>query len=175
MAAHPDLRKISPNPAVPLLRRLGVAQDLRRFLIAYGDDVTPARAAAAVPLLDLSAWHIYVDGRGIAAAVKLALGTDWYSCTLKNAAVRPDLRGKGVGKFVYADALDHVASRGCHIVMADINHDNEPSIKAAARAGFKIVDRFCYKNGEKPVVVMHRVRSRPTERNECLAFTHLGG
>lgn len=87
---------------------------------------------------------------------------DWYLCTLKNAAVRPDQRGKGLGRELYKRTTANAArNANCLVLAADVTHDNVPSIRALHRNGFSTVNRFCWQRGQKPANIMHFVRLPP--------------
>ncbi len=88
--------------------------------------------------------------------------SDWYLCTLKNAAVRPDLRGKGIGSKLYkSTASNALKDSRCMVLAADVTYDNIPSVKALRRAGFITVNRFCWDKGQKPANIMHMVKLPP--------------
>jgi ribosomal protein S18 acetylase RimI-like enzyme len=146
---------------------------LRRFLRRHADDLPPAAIRSATSKKKLGNWTVYCDNQGIAAAARFD-PNDWYLCTLKNAAVRPDRRGQGLGRRLYQDvtkrALAERTQEGwprCHVLAADVTHDNIASIKALQRAGFRPVNRFCWSKGEKPADILHYVRVAPTKGTEC--------
>lgn len=131
---------------------------LGAFLQELGD-FPPEEVPKATAHLDQ--WTAWCDDRGIAAVAR-AEHNDWYLCTLKNAAVRPDLRGRGVGSALYV-AVAEKAKRNpsCLVLAADVTVTNIPSIRALKRAGFRPVNRFCWQPGEKPADVMQYVQLPP--------------
>lgn len=142
---------------------------LRTFLRRYADDLPPAAIRSATAKTKLPYWTVYCDRKGIVAAMRFD-PNDWYLCTLKNAAVRPDQRGKGIGRKLYADvtqqALALRTKEGCprcHVLAADVTVTNTPSIRALRRVGFRPVNRFCW-GGQKPAAIMHFVRLAPRGR-----------
>jgi phosphinothricin acetyltransferase len=53
--------------------------------------------------------------------------------------LRPDAKGRGIGKALITELLDRCRTAGIHAVVALITHPNEPSIALHQRAGFKKV------------------------------------
>jgi len=100
------------------------------FLQAHGDDLPAAVLKKATAVDQLKKWTTVCDARGVAAAMRYE-NNDWYLCTLKNAAVRPDLRGKGLGRELYRQTTER-ATRDprCLVLAADVTYDNVPSIRA---------------------------------------------
>jgi len=140
---------------------------LRAFLRAHGDDLPPAELLKATR--KMPEWVTWCDQKGLAAVVRVAQN-DWFLCTLKNAAVRPDLRGRGIASKQYSTAAARALanrSKFCKVLAADVTYDNVPSIKAAERAGFKRINRFCWSKGEKPAGIYHFVLSPPSRDNVC--------
>lgn len=133
-------------------------------MVAHADfpkkEITKATAGT------LRQWVTWCDKNGIVAAMRWD-PNDWYLCTLKNAAVDPAHRGKGYGSKLYqATAKQALAAKSkgrprCLVLAADVTVTNTPSIKALERAGFKRVNTFCWKRGEKPADVLHFVRLEP--------------
>jgi GNAT superfamily N-acetyltransferase len=147
--------------------------DLRKFLRKYGDDLPPKTIRSATSKTRLGYWTVYCDDKGIVAAARFD-PNDWYLCTVKNAAVRADRRGEGIGRQLYLDvtrrALEMQTKEGyprCHVLAADVTHDNIPSIRALERAGFRRINTFCWGKGRKPAHILHYVRLPPTG-TECL-------
>lgn len=139
---------------------------IKDFLTKHGDDL-PAEVIKKASATDQHRrWTLYCDGNGVAAGMRYEQN-DWYLCTLKNAAVRPDLRGKGIGRVLYKQTADSaLKDKGCLVLAADVTYDNKPSVKALMRAGFNTVNRFCWAKGQKPANVMHMVKL-PTKGGSC--------
>lgn len=134
---------------------------LADFMRRYGDDLPEAVIKKATAVDTLGLWTALCDERGVAAAAHHERN-DWYLCTLKNAAVRPDLRGRGIGRDLYRRITDRaLADPACLVLAADITYDNVPSIRALRRAGFATVNRFCWQRGQKPANILHFVRLPP--------------
>lgn len=134
---------------------------LAKFLRDHADDLPPAAIKKAVA--DLKQWVTLCDRKRKLGAVMRAEQNDWYLCTLKNAAVRPDLRGQGHGTRLYRDTAKRAKDTGsCLVLAADVTITNKPSIKALKRAGLKPVSRFCWGKGQKPADVLHFVKTPPT-------------
>ncbi len=139
---------------------------LSSFLREHGDGVPEADIKKATATGEHRNWTAFCDGKGITAAMRYQQN-DWYLCTVKNAAVRPDLRGRGIGRELYkqATANAHRDSR-CLVLAADVTYDNVPSVRALRRAGFETVNRFCWQRGQKPANIMHMVKMR-TRGSSC--------
>ena len=141
-------------------------QDLLR---KYGDDLPEEAIEKAVSDENFDNWVTYCDPDN---PEKLVAGfhyehNDWYLCTFKNAAVTKEERGKGIGRQLYLDTANKAKTDSrCLVLAADVTSDNEPSIKALKRAGFKEVDTFCWGKGRKPADIMHFVL-HPPEGTEC--------
>lgn len=135
---------------------------IREFMREHGDDLPPDVLYKSTAVDKLGRWVTYCDEEKAIAAAMLYEHNDWYLCTLKNAAVRPDLRGKGLGSKLYADTAA-LANKNpsCKVLAADVTSTNEPSIKALKRVGFKTISQFCWAKGEKPADVMHFVKLPP--------------
>lgn len=134
---------------------------LASYLRRHADDLPRSAIQKATSKTAMPTWTTYCDKRGIAAAMRYEQN-DWYLCTLKNAAVRPDLRGRGHGSRLYtATANAAKKHRKCKVLAADVTVTNIPSIKALKRAGFKKLDSFCWKRGQKPADIMNFVKLPP--------------
>ena len=142
---------------------------MREFLRRYGDDLPEETIERAVSDENFDNWITYCDPD---KPEELVAGlhyehNDWYLCTLKNAAVKKEERGKGLGRQLYLDTANKAkADPACLVLAADVTVDNEPSIKALKRAGFKEVNTFCWGKGKKPADIMHFVLY-PPEGTEC--------
>lgn len=132
---------------------------LAKFLRKHADDLPPSAIKKAVA--DLQSWVTWCDRKGIGAIMRVEQN-DWYLCTLKNAAVRPDLRGKGLGTKLYKATAQKAKSKdSCLVLAADVTATNTPSIKALERAGLKRVNRFCWPKGKRPADILHYVKIHP--------------
>lgn len=139
------------------------SQAIAAFMRAHGDDLPPEVLRKATSVDKLRTWVTLCDEKGLAAAMRYE-HNDWYLCTLKNAAVRPDLRGRGLGRELYQQTTARASGNpSCLVLAADVTYDNMPSIKALQRSGFHKVSRFCWKRGEKPADVMHMIRLPATD------------
>ena len=140
---------------------------LRIFLTKYGDDLPPEVIQKAASPSQLKHWALACENDTEIVSVARWETADWYLCTLKNAATRPDKRGKGYGSKVYTDAvhkaLDHPE---CLVMTADVTYDNTPSKKILKKLGFKPVNKFCWDSRAKPADIMHYVRAIP-KNNKC--------
>lgn len=138
------------------------SEAIGKFLREHADDLPEADIKKSVAVDRLGKWVAYCDEPAKVAAVMRYDPNDWYLCTLKNAAVRPDLRGQGIGTKLYEDtARKALADKGCLVLAADVTTTNQPSIRALRRVGFKEVSRFCWAPGQKPADVMHFVKLPP--------------
>lgn len=132
---------------------------LAQFLRKYADDLPASAIRKAVQ--HPKDWTVRCDAKGIGAVMR-SEQNDWYLCTLKNAAVRPDLRGQGHGSRLYRDTANSARhNRSCLVLAADVTSTNSPSIRALKRVGFKKVETFCWKKGERPADVLHFVKLSP--------------
>lgn len=139
---------------------------IAEFLQKHGDGLPDHAVKSATKTEEHKGWTAFCDDKGIVAAMRYQ-HNDWYLCTLKNAAVRPDMRGKGIGRELYKQTADRARKDArCLVLAADVTYDNVPSIKALRRAGFDTVSRFCWKGGEKPSNMMHFVKL-PTKGSKC--------
>lgn len=139
---------------------------LGKFLREHADDLPASAIAKATATGEHKKWTTFCDDQGITAAMRYE-HNDWYLCTVKNAAVRPDMRGKGLGRELYKQTTANAhKNKDCLVLAADVTHDNVPSIKALRRAGFETVSRFCWQRGQKPANIMHMVKL-PTRGSKC--------
>lgn len=60
----------------------------------------------------------------------------WTSCFIKDLAVRPDLRWRGIGAALLAEALARLAARGCEWVGLKVREDNAVARNLCAKMGF---------------------------------------
>jgi GNAT superfamily N-acetyltransferase len=158
-----ELDKFVTNCAFSTKEKLKDA--LRELLGKYGDDLPAEAIEQAVSDENLGNWVTYCDSR---KPDELVAGfhyehNDWYLCTLKNAAVKTEARGKGIGRQLYLDTASKAkADPRCLVLAADVTYDNEPSIRALKRAGFEEVNMFCWGKGQKPANIMHMILHPPT-------------
>ncbi len=146
---------------------------LRSFLRTHGDDL-PEKAIRKATAPDThKRWLTLCDRSGAVKAAIRYEPNDWYLCTMKNAAVAPELRGRGIGKYIYRQTAEAaLAARGdggyplCHVLAGDVTFDNVASRKAAEGAGLHAVNKFCWGKGQKPAEILHYVRVRP-QGNRC--------
>jgi len=137
------------------------SQALAAFMQKHGDDLPASAIKKATATDQLGKWETICDATGIVGAMRYE-NSDWYLCTVKNAAIRPDMRGKGLGSKLYAaTALRARNNPSCLVLAADVTHDNIPSMKALTRIGFRTVNRFCWGRGQKPAHVLHFVQMPP--------------
>lgn len=143
------------------------ASALRRFLREYGDGLPAEAVKKAVAKDALPTWSVFCDEKGVTAAMRYE-HNDWYLCTVKNAAVRPDQRGKGYGSMLYQETVKNaLQNESCKVLAADVTSSNTPSVKALERAGFKKVNEFCWAEGEKPADIVQFVRLPVSARGTC--------
>ena len=134
---------------------------LASYLRKYADDLPEHSVRKATSRTVMPKWITYCDDKGIASAMRYERN-DWYLCTVKNAAVRPDLRGKGHGNTLYKTTAELAKKNPkCKVLAADVTVTNIPSIKALKRNGFVKIESFCWKKGEQPADVMHFVKLPP--------------
>lgn len=139
---------------------------LAKFLRKHADGIPESEIRSATSKKSLPDWTTWCDRKGVAAVMR-SKQNDWYLCTLKNAAVRPDLRGQGIGSKLYGATADKARkNKSCLVLAADVTVTNKPSIKALKSAGFKSVSKFCWAKGEKPADIMHFVKM-PTRGGQC--------
>lgn len=137
---------------------------LRGFLVAHAD--FPAEKVAEA-VVDLDQWEAWCDQQGEVVAAIRVEQSDWYLCTLKNAAVRPDQRGKRLSSKIYMALTKRaLQSPSCAVLAADVTFDNVKSIAALERAGFQKVNRYCWMPGEKPADILHYIRM-PAKNDKC--------
>lgn len=166
------------RPLAPCRFRSTAAKQkaLRVFLTKHGDDLPKSAIAKATSPDALRRWTLRCDTIGIAAAMRYE-PNDWYLCTVKNAAVRPDRRGEGHGSQLYLQtSKDALTARrpkqkgggpACLVLAADVTRSNTPSIRALERAGFRRVSSFRWsrKRGDS-ADIMHYVRVSARVKDE---------
>jgi predicted GNAT family acetyltransferase len=156
--APAGLKKCSLHDRREIQRKLGA------YLSEYGD-IPPEEVASAIASPEQ--WTLWCDQYDQIAAAMRVDQSDWYLCTLKNAAVRPDQRGKRLGSRLYqATTRRAMHAPSCLVLAADVTYDNAPSIRALERSGFRKVNRFCWGRGEKPADILHYVRM-PSKDDRC--------
>lgn len=142
---------------------------LRPFLRKYGDDIPETDVHKGTREGNLSRWHTVCDCKKhneIVGAMRWEK-SDWYLCTLKNAAVKEELRGRGIGTQVYHGAAQKaLRNKACLVLAADVTHTNKPSIRLLEKQGFRTVNRFCWGKGEKPADILHYVKLPPKGRKK---------
>ncbi len=93
------------------------AKKLRQFLKEFGDGIPDKEILSATTKQKMKNWTGYCDKDGIVSAARYD-PNDWYLCTLKNAAVRTDRRGEGIGRKLYLEvtkkALGMRTNEGYH-------------------------------------------------------------
>jgi len=146
-------------------RRAGLQKKLTKFMVNYSDfPASEARKAVR----DMREWDVWCDREGEIIAAARVAQSDWYLCTLKNAAVRPDQRGKRLGSKLYRGITDRaLRSPNCLVLAADVTSTNLPSIKALERVGFKTVNKFCWSKNDPPGDILHYVKMPPKGRHKC--------
>jgi GNAT superfamily N-acetyltransferase len=141
---------------------------LTEFLRQYADELPAAVIKKAAASDEHRKWETVCDSRGEIAAAMRYEHNDWYLCTLKNAAVRPDMRGQGIGGAMYVRTAQRAAQNPmCKVLAGDVTHDNLPSIRAIRRAGFRSVGRFCWGKGQKPADIFHLILLPPSNGDRC--------
>ncbi|HXA31473.1 MAG TPA: GNAT family N-acetyltransferase [Acidimicrobiales bacterium] len=98
-----------------------------------------AKRAADHPVL------VAVDASGVLGFVACGPFRDWpgYAKTIEHSIhVRPDVRGRGVGRLLLATVEDRARSLGMHVMVAATDASNEGSIRFHQRAGFVEVGRM---------------------------------
>lgn len=60
---------------------------------------------------------------------------------ITNVTVRPDLRGRGLGRVLLEYLLQKASARGAESVLLEVREGNEPAIGLYRRAGFETIGR----------------------------------
>jgi RimJ/RimL family protein N-acetyltransferase len=137
----------------------GKARSIRKFLRAYGDDLPEADIRDSTKGKKLQKWTTVCDRKNKLVGLMRYTQNDWYLCTLKNAAVRPGLRGKGIGGRIYKQTAQRaLRNRSCLVLAADVTYDNHASKRLLEKVGFTPVNRFCWGDGQKPADILHYVK-----------------
>jgi len=143
------------------------ADRIKSFLREHGDKLPEEVIEQAVEGDSLSNWSLMCDDNNEIASGVTYKENDWFLCTLKNLATRPDMRRQGLAKMVTEDVIEKAKQNpSCLVLASDITFDNEGSKKTIEKFGFKEVSRFCWAKGEKPADILHYVRF-PPDGTEC--------
>jgi len=135
------------------------------FLKAYGDDIPDQTIKEATKPSKLANWRLFCD---CANPKKIVSGghyeqNDWYLCTVKHIATHRNFRGRGLGKAIVKDVVSNAFKKDCLVLAADITVGNIPSEKIFKDEGFKTVNNFCWKKGQKPANILHYVLMPPKD------------
>jgi len=145
------------------------AKQIRDLLRKDGDEI-PEEDIQKITPKTLHQWVVECDcDNGEIIGAMKAEQTDWYLWTLKNAVVKKNLQGKGIGGTLMKKMVKKSIKQGAKALAADITYDNVKSKKMAKRMGFKPVSRFCWQKGKKPADIMHYVLYPPDANNKCKA------
>lgn len=139
---------------------------LSSFLREYGDNLPEDVIERSVSNTILPNWSSRCDCTNPKKIISVAHYevNDWYLCTVKGMAVRMEERGKGYGRKIAQQVVDHASlNPKCVVLAADVTSDNESSLKALRRAGFQQVSHFCWEKGAKPADILHLVRFHPVD------------
>ena len=112
--------------------------------------------------IDINDWELECDDKGdiIAQGNLYSNKGDWYSCTIQKLYVRPDFRGKGIGKNIVKRLIDKAKMRkdkgmdDCQILTADVDRNNVASRDLFEKMGFKIRETFCIPGENKKADVL---------------------
>lgn len=144
----------------------------RQFLKDYGDNRPDPIINDMVSDELWDAWATLCDCNDPTRIFAVAHyePTDWYLCTIKGLAVKPEERRKGLGREVAGKVIKEAQTNpNCLVLAADVTFDNIASQKSLTRYGFEPVGEFCWGKGEKPAdILLHLVRFKPTEDKTCL-------
>jgi len=125
------------------------------FLKDYDEHETerPSRWAER---FDISNWGFFTafDGEKRVGAAAIALKTPEIfkldgredSACLWDLRIAPEYRGKGIGKRLFAHAVNWSKEKGCRLLMVETQNVNVPACRFYARQGCKLgaVNRFAY-------------------------------
>lgn len=141
------------------------------FLKKYGEALPESAIIEAVAEKVADNWVEYCDCQKpteIVGAIHYE-NNDWYLCTLKNLAVKPERRGYGIGALVTNKGVERATQNpDCKVLATDITYDNKYSIRSFEKAGFETVGEFCWEKGQKPADILHFIRFKPTQDKTCL-------
>ncbi|MBW3569541.1 MAG: GNAT family N-acetyltransferase [Gemmatimonadetes bacterium] len=90
--------------------------------------------------LDPFASRIY-EREGQSAAVLFVCRRGWTS-RVGGMAVAADARGRGLGRRVMRDAIDHARARGDHTLLLEVIEQNTPAVKLYESLGFRMARRL---------------------------------
>lgn len=137
------------------------------FLKEHGDGLPEDALKKATETKMFSNFAIECDNQGEISSLATYENNDWFLCTIRYLATRPDQRGKGLGKKVVDEVMKKTeADDKCLVMAADITHDNEPSKNIFKKHGFTETNRFCWGTNQKSADIMHLVRF-PEEDGKC--------
>jgi ribosomal-protein-alanine N-acetyltransferase len=84
-------------------------------------------------------------------------------CTVMDVAVRPDLRGHGVGRLLLQRTMDECRQRGSRFVHLEVRVSAAPAIALYRSVGFTEAGRRprYYRDGEDAIVMSRAVEMNP--------------
>lgn len=134
-------------------------QEVAAFLKENGDSLPAEAIKEATSKKMIDNWSLLCNDRGEIVSGVTYMYNDWYLCTVHYLATKASDRGKGHGSKVTAGVIEKMMNDDrCLVLAADITFDNAPSKRIFEKNGFKPVDRFCWKKGEKPADIVHYVK-----------------
>jgi len=142
-------------------------EKIANFLREYGDGLPEDAIEKATETKMVYNFATECDKHNEITALATYDDNDWYLCTVRYLATRPDQRRKGLGKKVINEVMRKAKKDGsCMVMAADITHDNIGSKKIFYKHGFKELNRFCWGKNDKPADILQLVRF-PDKGNKC--------
>ena len=135
------------------------------FLREHGDGLPEDTIKKATETRMFSHFAIECDNQNKISTLATYENNDWYLCTVRYLATRPDQQGLGK-KVINSVMKKAYEDDSCLVMAADITHDNIPSKKIFKRHGFKETTGFCWGKNQKPADIMHLVRF-PDKKGKC--------
>lgn len=139
-------RQLAPDATRPIPGSTPVDEWMKAYRAVSDDENDPVHAKHRILLGRLPANHLFLvlteQGRPIACGIGVIHGE---IVSLLDIRVRPDCRGRGVGRALVSDILAWAAARGARWAMLQVVENNRPAVRLYTRAGFAPAYGYFYR------------------------------